>query len=309
MLNKTALSHLALFAANLIYAITFTVAKDVMGGYVSPIAFILMRATGATIMFWIIHQLFIREKVDKKDWKWLFLCGFFGVAFNQMMFFKGLDLTTPINAAVTMTSTPILVFLSAIYLGQERLNLRRGIGILLGAVGAITLILMSTSQLRAENPTLGNFLVFVNAISYSIYLVLAKPLMTKYNPVTVIKWAFTIGWVMILPFGAQGLSEVVWTDMGPNIIWSIVFVVVGTSFLAYLFNIIALKNLRASTVSFYIYLQPLLATVIALSVGSDSLSATKVLSGVAIFIGVFLVSYQKPKSKRLNLEDKEELKS
>ncbi len=304
-MNKTVFSHLALFTANLIYAITFTVAKDVMGGHVAPIAFILMRATGATILFWVIHQFFIREKVDRKDWKYLILCGFFGVAFNQMMFFKGLDLTTPINAAVTMTSTPILVFLSAIYLGQEKLNLRRGIGILLGAVGAISLILMSTSQLRAENPTLGNFLVFVNAVSYSIYLVLAKPLMTKYNPVTVIKWAFTIGWVIILPFGFQGFTEVVWTDMSSSIIWSIVFVVVGTSFLAYLFNILALKNLRASTVSFYIYLQPLLATVIALSVGSDSLNATKILSGLAIFIGVFLVSYSRPRRSL----DKEQLKS
>ncbi len=309
MPNKAVLSHLALFSANLIYAITFIVAKDVMGGYVSPIAFILMRATGATILFWIIHQMFIREKVDKKDWKWLILCGFFGVAFNQMMFFKGLHLTTPINAAVTMTSTPILVFLSAIYLGQEKLNLRRGVGILLGAVGAITLILMSTSQLRAENPTLGNFLVFVNAVSYAIYLVLAKPLMARYNPVTVIKWAFTIGWVMILPFGIEGLLEVVWTDMSSNIIWSIVFVVVGTSFLAYLFNIIALKNLRASTVSFYIYLQPLLATVIALSIGVESLNSLKVLSGIAIFIGVFLVSYQRPKSKSVISTPKDKLKS
>ncbi len=297
MLNRTVLSHLALFSANLIYAITFTVAKDVMGGYVDPIAFILMRATGATLLFWIMHQLFIREKVDRKDWKYLFLCGFFGVAFNQMMFFKGLDLTTPINAAVTMTSTPILVFLSAIYLGQEKLNLRRGIGILLGAVGAISLILMSTSQQSAENPTLGNFFVFINAISYSIYLVLAKPLMVKYHPVTVIKWAFTIGWIMVIPFGLEGLMEVDWNSMGSSIIWSIVFVVVCTSFLAYLFNILALKNLRASTVSFYIYLQPLLATVIALSVGSDSLNATKILSGLSIFIGVFLVSYRKANKK------------
>jgi drug/metabolite transporter (DMT)-like permease len=298
MKNKVLFSHLALFSANLIYAITFTVAKLVMPDYVPPIAFILLRVTGASLLFWTVHSLFVKEKVRKQDWKWLVLCGFFGVAFNQMLFFKGLNLTSPINAAVTMTSTPILVFLSAIYLRQERLNLRRGVGILLGAIGAISLISMSAVQVKAENPGLGNFFVFLNAASYSIYLVLAKPLMSRYNPITVIKWAFTFGFIFVLPFGLEGLLEVNWSSMKVEIIWAIVFVIICTSFLAYLFNILALKNLRASTVSFYIYLQPLLATIFALFIGSDSLDPIKVLSGMAIFVGVFLVS-MRPRSESL----------
>lgn len=288
-------SHAALFLANLIYALNYTIAKGVMPDYIDPLGFILLRVSGACVLFWILHSFFVKEKVDKKDFSKLFICGVFGVALNQMMFFKGLNLTTPINAAVTMTSTPILVIIMASIIIKETLSLKRIVGIALGAAGAITLITQGEASISetAENPTLGNLFIFINATSYALYLIFVKPLMEKYNAMTVIKWVFTFGLMIVLPFGFSEFTEVDWFHLPKHVIWAFSFVVICTTFMAYLFNVFALKNLRASTVGFYIYLQPLLATAVAIFTQSDQLDLIKLLAAILIFTGVFLVSSRK----------------
>lgn len=299
MKNKVLLSHLALFAANLIYALTFTIAKSVMPVYVQPIPFILLRVTGAVLLFILINQFVKTPKIERKDWWRLGLCGVLGVAMNQMLFFKGLNFTSPINAAVVMTSTPVMVFIGAMLLKQEVLNWKRAIGILLGAGGAIAIILLSDNvSSQSPKPGLGNLLVFINAASYAGYLILAKPLMKKYNPLTIIKWCFVVGWFIVLPFGIGGVQDIDFAAMPTSIIWAILFVVICTTFFAYLLNITALKTLRASTVSFYIYAQPLLASLFAIYQSSDSLSTLKILAGLSIFIGVYLVS-SSPKTVKI----------
>jgi len=286
---------MALFFANLIYALTFTFAKDVMPDTIQPIGFILVRVTGAMILFQIIHRIWIREKVKREDYGILILCGLFGVAINMMLFFKGLNYTTPIHAAVTMTSAPIVVFILAIiFHGEKKLPLRI-LGVALGAVGAIVLAVYGR-DLETGNPklALGNLLVFINACSYAIYLTIVKPLMSKYHFLTIMKWVFTVGFIVVLPFGFTDVQAVEWSEISTKIWGEIAFVVFGTSFLAYMFNIYALKRLRASTVGFYIYLQPVLATVVALMLGSDNLDPIKIIASSIIFIGVYLVG-RKPK--------------
>lgn len=291
-------SHAALFLANLIYALNYTIAKGVMPAYIEPLGFILLRVSGACLLFWFLHAFFVREKVDKKDYIKLFVCGIFGVALNQMMFFKGLNLTTPINAAVTMTSTPILVIIMASIIIKEKLSLKRILGIALGAAGALTLITQGESSISetAENPALGNTFIFINAASYALYLILIKPLMAKYDSITVIKWVFTFGLLIVFPFGLSEFREVDWFNLPSHVVWALTFVVICTTFMAYLFNVFALKNLRASTVGFYIYLQPLLATAVAIFTQSDQLDIIKILASVLIFTGVFLVSSRKAAS-------------
>jgi len=294
-MNDVVKSHMALFVANLIYALTFTFAKDVMPETIQPIGFILVRVTGAMILFQIIHSIWIREKVKREDYGILILCGLFGVAINMMLFFKGLNYTTPIHAAVTMTSAPIIVFiLAVIFHGEKKLPLRI-VGVALGAVGAVVLAVYGR-DLELGNPklALGNLLVFVNACSYAIYLTIVKPLMSKYHFLTIMKWVFTVGFIVVLPFGFTDVQAVEWSEISNKIWGEIAFVVFGTSFLAYMFNIYALKRLRASTVGFYIYLQPVLATVVALLLGSDNLDPIKIIASSIIFIGVYLVG-RKPK--------------
>lgn len=285
-------AHLALFGANLIYGINYTVAKDIMPDYLAPSGFILLRVLGATALFWLVQRQIKGESIAKKDHLRLAICAFFGVATNQLLFFNGLNLTSPINAAIIMTSNPVLVLIMAAIIIKERITLQKSIGILLGAAGALFLILSSAQTVEAPAPGWGNLMVFLNAASYGVYLVLVKPLMQRYKPLTVIKWVFTYGLLFVLPFGWEQFMSSSW-DFPPNIWWGLVFVVVGTTFLAYLFNIYALKTVNPSTVSFYIYLQPLLASLVAILLGKDQIQSHMIISALLIFTGVYLVS--KPK--------------
>ena len=261
-----------------------------MPDFIQPSGFILLRVTGAVTLFSIMYFLFVKEKVDKKDIVRLAICGIFGVAINQLLFFKGLNITTPINAAIIMTTNPVLVIIMSAAILREKLNLRKGIGIALGLLGASALILNGGSLSRNSDFVLGNTFVFINAISYGLYLVLVKPLMQKYHPITVMFYVFGFGFLYVLPFGYSELLAVEWTIFPSKIMWEVAFVVVCTTVIAYLLNSTALKHLNPSTVSIYIYTQPLLATLFAIFRGSDTIDELKIISAIIIFIGVYLVS-------------------
>ena len=289
-LNKIALAHISLFVANLIYAINYTFAKDVMPDFIQPSGFILLRVIGAVVLFSLFYFLFVNERVDRKDILKLAICGIFGVAINQLLFFEGLNLTTPINAAIIMTINPVLVIIMSALILFEKINIRKGIGIVLGLVGASTLILNGGSLSGNTDYMLGNMFVFFNAASYGLYLVLVKPLMQKYHPITVMFYVFGFGLLYVIPFGYTELLAVDWASFPPLIIWEVLFVVVCTTVIAYLLNSSALKLLNPSTVSIYIYLQPVLATLFAIFRGSDALDEMKIVSAIIIFVGVYLVS-------------------
>lgn len=296
-LNKIVLAHISLFVANLIYAINYTFAKDVMPDFIQPSGFILLRVTGAVTLFSLFYFLFVNEKVEKKDIIRLAICGVFGVAINQLLFFEGLNLTTPINAAIIMTINPVLVIIMSALILFEKINIRKGIGIALGLLGASTLILNGGSVSGNTNFMLGNMFVFINAASYGLYLVLVKPLMQKYHPITVMFYVFGFGLLYVLPFGYTELLDVDWVSFPTIIIWEVLFVVVCTTVIAYLLNSSALKLLNPSTVSIYIYLQPVLATLFAIFRGSDSLDEMKIIAAVIIFVGVYLVSVRSVKTR------------
>ena len=293
-MNKNLLAHSALFGANLIYGINYTVAKDVMPTYIEPLGFIFIRVSGAVLLFWLCYKFFFYEKVAKKDIPLLAICALFGVAINQMLFFEGLNLTTPINAAVIMVVNPILVLIFAGLMSTETLSKRKWLGIGVGAIGALTLITNGGNINLSQEHFYGNTLVFINATSYAIYLVLVKSLMKKYKPITVISWVFLFGLLFVSPFGWSEFQSIEWSAMPTIIVWEVGFVVICTTFLAYLFNIYGLKTLNPSTVSTYIYLQPVLASIVAIIASSDDLDFIKILSAVLICIGVYLVSH-KPK--------------
>ena len=297
-LNKIVLAHISLFVANLIYAINYTFAKDVMPDFIQPSGFILLRVTGAVILFSLFYFLFVNEKVEKKDIIRLAICGIFGVAINQLLFFEGLNLTTPINAAIIMTINPVLVIIMSALILFEKINIRKGIGIALGLIGASTLILNGGDVSGNTNFMLGNMFVFINAASYGLYLVLVKPLMQKYHPITVMFYVFGFGLLYVLPFGYTELLAVDWVSFPTIIIWEVLFVVVCTTVIAYLLNSSALKLLNPSTVSIYIYLQPVLATLFAIFRGADALDERKIISAIIIFVGVYLVSVRSLKERK-----------
>jgi len=240
----------------IIYGVTFTIAKDVMPKFINAFGFIVFRVGGST-------------------------------------FFKGLSYTSPIMGAVLMVTTPMIVLILSAFIMKERMKSDKMLGILLGLTGTITLILYGKSTINASNAFLGNLLVFVNAVSYGFYLILVKKLMDKYNAFTFVKWIYTFGFLMVLPFGFSEVQEVNWQVIPTAALLKIGFVVVFSTFLTYLLNLISMRQLKPTTVAVFIYLQPFFATVFAVSLGKDELNWVKIGSALLIFIGVYLVVRKK----------------
>lgn len=288
--------HWALMAATLvsiIYGVTFTIAKDVMPKFIEPFGFILLRVGGSVLLFWMISFFGPKEKIAKSDFPRIIAAAFFGVALNMLTFFKGLSYTSPIMGAVLMVTTPMIVLILSAIIMKERMLKRKIFGIILGLAGTVSLILYGKSMINAPNEMLGNLLVFINAVSYGFYLIIVKKLMDKYNAFTFVKWIYSFGFLMVLPFGWSEFNAVNWSLVPIDIYWKISFVVVFSTFLTYLLNLVSMRELKPTTVAVFIYLQPLFATIFAISLGKDELSWVKIGSAILIFTGVYLVTQKK----------------
>jgi drug/metabolite transporter (DMT)-like permease len=290
-MHKRTFALIAVFLVQVLYGLNFTFAKFIMNeGYIKPFGLVLLRIIGAAILFWILDAFMPKEKIDKKDYKIFFLAAVFGIATNMLLFLGGLELTTPIHAAVIMITTPIIILVfSALFL-KERITGLKITGILLGFAGAIVLSVYGKSARLGDNVLLGNLMVFANAVSYSIYIIIIKKLTEKYHPFTFIKWLFVIGFFMVLPFGYHDVQEIKWETFSPYVYFSLGFVVIGATFFTYMLNPLGLKNLKASTVGTFIYLQPVIAGIFAISMGVDTLNVVKIVAMLLIFSGVYLVS-------------------
>ncbi len=294
-MNNRTLAILAAIGATTIYGLNHTIAKGVMPIYIKPFGFIMLRVLGASILFWGISLFGPKEKIERKDWGRIFVCSLFGMVINMLAFFKGLSLSTPISSAVLITITPIIVVILSALLIREKITLQKAMGILLGLVGALALILFG-AEVRQDAPNipLGNALFIVNATCYGTYLILVKKLIEKYHPFTLMKWLFTIAVIINFPITYPEFSEILWTEMSMEVIGVIAFVVVGTTFLTYLFNVFALTQLRASTVSAFVYVQPLIGILFAMFTGKDQLTGVKLFATALVLLGVYLAS-KKPK--------------
>lgn len=285
------LALLAATAASAIYAVNHTLAKGLMPDVIQPFGFILLRVSGAALLFWIISLFYPSEKIDRSDWFRIIACAFFGMVLNMLLFFKGLSLSTPINSSVVITLVPVLLLVMSFFFLKEKITWLKILGIGLGLIGALLLILFGIkTQTNAPNISLGNFFFIINATSYSIYLITVKPLVSKYSSITLMKWFFIFAVIINLPIGISEFTKVDWPNLTFDSTWKLTFVVIGTTVLTYLFNIYALKQLRPSTIGAFIYLQPVLATFFAVIMGADSLTTLRVLAAVLIFTGVFLSS-------------------
>lgn len=293
-MSKRHLAFLAAFGASFIYGINHTLAKDLMPTYIEAYGFIMLRVLGAAVLFWITSLFFPSEKIERKDWLRMIFCALFGMTINMLMFFKGLELSTPINSSVVITLSPvILLVLSAIFL-KEKITWLKGSGIAIGLVGALVLILFGAqTQDNAPNIPLGNMLFMINATAYSVYLILVKPLTAKYSSITLMKWFFLIAVFTNAPIGLPQFLEVSWSTLPLSVIGVMAFVVVGTTYLTYLFNVFALKQLKPSTIGAFIYLQPLIATIVAILLGADTLTTIRIVAAALIFLGVYLSTKRK----------------
>ncbi|MGB0444376.1 MAG: DMT family transporter [Flavobacteriaceae bacterium] len=290
-MDKRTLALFAAFGATTIYGLNHTIAKEVMPTYIQGFGFIQVRLMGATALFWAVSYFVPKQRIARSDFPRMVLCAFLGMVLNMLCFFKGLELSTPINSAVLITVTPILVFVFSAILIKERLLLPRIIGVVLGLIGALVLILFG-SEVRQDAPNipLGNFLFLVNAAAFGLYLILVKPLSAKYTSVHLLKWLFLFGLIMSFPVTYSEFYAVSWATLPFEAIWRFAYVVVGTTFLTYLLNVYALKQLKASTIGVFTYLQPLIGIAYAIVVGADAFTPSKLIAGAVVLIGVYLVT-------------------
>lgn len=295
-MNSRTFAIVALFLVQLLYGLNYTFAKTVINeNFVQPFAFVILRVGGAAILFWLVSLFLPKEKIDKKDFLKFFIAAVFGVAINMLLFLKGLELTTPISASVIVTITPIIILILSSFFLNEKITGLKVFGVILGFGGGVLLTILGESTRVGDNLPLGNLFIFINVISYSIYIILIKKLTQKYHPFTFIKWLFLFGFFLILPFGYGEFKQIEWHTFTPYVTFSVLFVVVGATFGTYLLNPLALRKLKASTVGIFIYLQPVIAGLFALIMGADDIGYVKVIAMCLIFCGVYLVT-KRPKN-------------
>ncbi len=302
-MKKNLLPHLALLGTNIFFAINFTAVKYLIDNqFTSAFGLNYVRILVTAILLWTIY-LFSpkKERIKKIHYKRFVICSMLGIVINQLLFIKGLSLTYSIHASLLMLTTPIFIVVISAMILKEKLSFVRLFGLLLGAGGATVLILGRKNQMSAMDVILGDFFIVINAICYSYYFVLVKPLMKRYSPITVIRMLFSIGAILALPVCWMDFQQIPWFYFNPSAILAISLVVIGGTFLAYLFNLYGIKHLGPSISGSYIYTQPFFAAIIAMLVLHEAIDLYKIIAAILIFTGVFLSN----KSKN-NVQDQSE---
>jgi drug/metabolite transporter (DMT)-like permease len=291
-LNQNLKSHLAIIGANTIYGLNYVIAKGIMPDFLAPRAIIFLRVCGTTLLFWMLHLFLPWQKVAKRDLFKIAFCSLFGIVINQILFFEGLNRTTSISASIIATTTPIFILIFSHFLLRERITDGKVIGILLGAAGALTIILSAGLGDIRGNTLLGNCMIFANNISWGLYLVLVRPLMKKYDSLTLMKWVFLFGLVISSPFTFGVTASSNFAHIPLHIWLAVLFVVFITTGFAYWLINYSLKTLSPNINGIYVYLQPLVASLVAILSGKDRLTIVDVLAAILIMSGVYLVTWR-----------------
>jgi len=294
-LKQKTTAHLALLFTNIFFAINYTAVKYLINHeLIKPFGLNLIRVGVSSILLWILF-IFKKERsvIHKKDLGRFFLCAMTGIAINQLLFIKGLSLTYSIHASLLMLTTPILITIIAAWILKERLNLYKILGLVLGITGAVVLISSRGNTGNGSQVLKGDILIIMNAISYTIYFILVKPLMKEYDSITVIRMIFSMGFFMILPFCWKEFTEIPWPAYNPVSYLLLASIVIGGTFLAYIFNVYGIKILGASMAGTYIYSQPVFAAAIAIFFLGEELAFYKVVAAIFIFAGVYLANKTK----------------
>lgn len=289
-MNKNLLAHAALLAANILYGINYLAVKEVCPVGMHPYSLSVMRAIGALVLLWVSVVFIPSQKIERKDWMKMVLGGILGVAVNQTLLIVGINSTSSINASIIMTSNPLFVMILAAIFLRNPITRLKILGVVLGASGAALLIFHSGRVEMNAETMFGDTVILVNSIMYAVYLIYIKPLMLKYDAFTVMRWMFLFGSGFVLLFGGHEFFATDFAAITPYV-WSMTaFVVVGATFFTYLLSVYGLKFVNPSTVSIYINLQPIIASMVAIMMARDHLDAIRIISMVLVIGGVYCVN-------------------
>lgn len=255
-----------------------------------PFALASIRSLGACILVWGVSLFVKTQKIEKKDFWKVIIAGLLGVSINQTLLIAGLSSTTSVNASILMTSNPVFVLIMAAIIIKTKITKWKIAGILLGALGQI-LVLTDAGEYSFDSKYfLGNILVITNAIMYALYLSWVKPLMHKYDSLTILKWMFLFGSSAVFILGFSKLTEIQFSALPVNVLYAVLFVIVGSTFLTYLLNIYGLHYVNPTTVSIYIYLQPIIASILGVIIHNEMFGIKQIVAMALVFAGVYMVN-------------------
>lgn len=286
--------HVAILATNIIFGLNITIAKTLMPEFMTSGVLTYLRMIGAALLFWTASLFVKREIVTRKDLLLLLLASAFGVVINQSAFIYGLSRTTPIDASIVVILTPILTMLLAAVFQKEPITLKKAIGIAVGATGAAILVLSGGGKFGGT--VVGNLFCLLSSLSYAIYLTAFKPLINRYSAITLMKWMFLYASVISMIMYYNEIVDMNWGGLTFSADMRLIYVVGFSTFLAYLLIPIAQKTLRPTTLSMYNYIQPLIASLVAVALGIDSFGIVKTVAGVLVFVGVYIVTQSKSRA-------------
>lgn len=297
MENKKLTGHIALFSANLIFGMNTPISRTLMPEILSPYTLTFFRLSGGMLLFWIVSLFIKKEHVPAKDILMLFFASIFALVLNQLPYFVGLSMTSPIDASIVVTMLPILTMILAALILKEPITLMKTVGILVGASGALLLVYNSENLHVGKSNFWGNIIVFGAVGSFAVYLTVFKNVIMRYSPVTVMKWMFLFGTIVCLPFCYKPVMQTDFTLLSNGTFWRIGYMVIFATFFGYLLIPIGQKVLRPTTLSMYNYVQPVVASMLAVFIGMDTFGYEQALSGILVFSGVYIVTQSKSKAQ------------
>lgn len=292
MASEQLRGHLAIAAAYSIFGLNVVLCKDIANSEaVSPYVLFTFRAIGASAIFWLVSIFQPEEKIEKGDLWRIALASFLGLYLTQMSFLVGITMATAIDSAILGTLGPVFTMIFAYFFIGEPITGKKAGGVTVALAGVIFLILNSVHAGGASSTTpLGFVMLLINSLTFSMYLGIFRPLISKYSVVTFMKWAFLFALLMSLPFSVKGMLTMDYGAVPVLVRWEIGYLIIFATFIAYYLIPYGQKRIRPTLVSMYNYLSPIIATVVSIWTGIDHLTWQKVVAASAIVGGVILVS-------------------
>lgn len=293
-MNKNLQGHLFALTANILWGLMSPIGKSALSEF-SALSATTFRMVGAAACFWLFSLFMKPEEVNHRDMLKIFFASLFALVFNQGVFIFGLSLTSPVDTSIVTTTLPIVTMVVAALYLREPVTNKKVLGIFVGALGALMLILSSRGGGSAAGGgcILGDLLCLTAQVSFSIYLTVFKSLSQRYSPITLNKWMFVYASICYIPFSSHDIASIQWQAVSTAALWQVGYVVIGGSFLAYICIMNAQRLLRPTVVSMYNYMQPIVASTVAVLLGIAAFNLQKGIAIALVFLGVYIVTQSK----------------
>ena len=298
--------HILILTANILFGISVPVFKYLLNSGMPPETIAFLRAAVTCVLFWLLSLFLPRQRVTHRDLGLLAVCGLCGVGINQLLFVVGLRMTSPVDGSIIASATPIFALLLAAVILREPVTKRKLLGVMLGVGGGLLLVFGSAHAASGGSSVLGDTMIAVNYMVYALYLVLSRSLAGRYSAVTIMKWMFLVATVALFPFSAGELGHIATfhaSAFRPMQLYGLLYVTVGSTFIAFLLVTCSLKSLRPTTVSMYNYVQPMVACVVAIAIGQDVFSILKLGSLLLVFTGVYFVTTSRRRHEPVTIKN------